>query len=58
MASLPVGSADDAVRAQQICAEAGVDIGCFRPPSVPDGVARLRMTGHANLSADDIAAVE
>jgi len=57
VAALPVGPADDAVRAQQVCAEAGVDIGCFRPPSVPDDVARLRMTGHANLSADDIAAV-
>jgi len=57
VAALPVGAAEDAVRAQQVCAEAGVDIGCFRQPSVPDGVARLRMTGHANLSADDIAAV-
>ena len=56
VASILIGSAQDAVRAQQICAEAGVDVGCFRPPSVPDGLARLRMTGHAGLT--DYAAVE
>lgn len=56
VAAILIGSAKDAVRAQQICAEAGVDVGCFRPPSVPDGIARLRMTGHAGLT--DYAAVE
>lgn len=49
VASIRIGAAQDAVRAQAICADAGVDVGCFRPPSVPDGVARLRMTGHADL---------
>jgi 8-amino-7-oxononanoate synthase len=34
-----------------------VDVGCFRPPSVPDGVARLRMTGHADLTSADFDAV-
>ncbi|HRY10753.1 MAG: 8-amino-7-oxononanoate synthase [Actinobacteria bacterium] len=58
VASIPVGAPDAAVRAQRICADAGVDVGCFRPPSVPDGVARLRMTGHANLGADDMNLVE
>jgi 8-amino-7-oxononanoate synthase len=58
VASIPVGAPRDAVLAQRICAEAGVEVGCFRPPSVPDGVARLRMTGHANLSDDDAVAVE
>jgi 8-amino-7-oxononanoate synthase len=58
VASIPIGSAADAVAAQQMIADAGVDVGCFRPPSVPDGVARLRMTGHANLSPDDIETVE
>lgn len=50
VASIRIGAAEDAVRAQAICADAGVDVGCFRPPSVPDGVARLRMTGHADLT--------
>jgi 8-amino-7-oxononanoate synthase len=49
VAAIRIGAPEDAVRAQAICAEAGVDVGCFRPPSVPDGVARLRMTGHADL---------
>ena len=49
VASIRIGEPEDAVRAQAICADAGVDVGCFRPPSVPDGVARLRMTGHADL---------
>lgn len=58
VASIAVGEPQAAVRAQQICEDAGVDVGCFRPPSVPDGVARLRMTGHANLTADDLNLVE
>lgn len=49
VASLLVGDPHDAVRARDLCAEHGVAIGCFRPPSVPDGIARLRMTGHADL---------
>lgn len=49
VASIQIGDPAAAVRAQQICADAGVDVGCFRPPSVPDGIARLRMTGHAGL---------
>lgn len=56
VASIKIGAATDAVRAQSICAEAGVDVGCFRPPSVPDGIARLRMTGHADLT--DYGSVE
>ncbi|MEZ5185550.1 MAG: 8-amino-7-oxononanoate synthase [Candidatus Nanopelagicales bacterium] len=58
VASLPVGSAAGAVLAQQICRDTGVEIGCFRPPSVPDGIARLRMTGHANLRRGDFGLVE
>lgn len=54
VACIPMGSPGAAVRAAAACADLGVDIGCFRPPSVPDGVARLRMTGHATLSAADI----
>ena len=32
----------------------GVLVGCFRPPSVPDGVSRLRVTARADLSGDDL----
>jgi 8-amino-7-oxononanoate synthase len=57
VASIPVGRSEDALVAQRVCADAGVDVGCFRPPSVPDGVARLRMTGHADLTSADFDAV-
>lgn len=49
--------ADDpaaAVAAQRACAELGVAVGCFRPPSVPDGRARLRLTSHAGLTDPDL----
>ncbi|RKN10518.1 8-amino-7-oxononanoate synthase [Streptomyces radicis] len=32
------------------CRAAGVAVGCFRPPSVPDGVSRLRLTARADLT--------
>ncbi|MCU0294884.1 MAG: 8-amino-7-oxononanoate synthase [Candidatus Nanopelagicales bacterium] len=48
--SVNAGSPQAAVAAQQVCADLGVAVGCFRPPSVPDGIARLRMTGHADLT--------
>ena len=44
-----------AVEATRICREAGVHIGCFRPPSVPDQISRLRLTARANLSDEDFA---
>ncbi|WP_052850318.1 8-amino-7-oxononanoate synthase [Streptomyces avicenniae] len=37
------------------CRAAGVAVGCFRPPSVPDGVARLRLTARADLTDDQVA---
>ncbi|QCU76922.1 aminotransferase class I/II-fold pyridoxal phosphate-dependent enzyme [Citricoccus sp. SGAir0253] len=37
-----------AVRAAEALRECGIAVGCFRPPSVPDGIARLRITVHAD----------
>ena len=37
------------------CAEQGVQVGFSRPPSAPDGVARLRLTVRADLSEADLA---
>lgn len=38
-----------AVAAARCCARHGVRVGCFRPPSVPDGISRLRLTARAGL---------
>nr|WP_259670095.1 8-amino-7-oxononanoate synthase [Streptomyces sp. ID38640] len=32
------------------CRAAGLAVGCFRPPSVPDGISRLRLTARADLT--------
>ncbi|MER7706966.1 8-amino-7-oxononanoate synthase [Kitasatospora sp. NPDC097605] len=36
------------------CRRAGLAVGCFRPPSVPDGVSRLRLTARGDLTDDQI----
>ena len=46
--SIRVGSPDIAVRVTERLREAGILVGCFRPPSVPDGISRLRLTAHAD----------
>lgn len=53
--SVPIADPMLAVETARRCAEAGVRVGCFRPPSVPDGRSRLRMAARADLSADDVA---
>ncbi|MGH3471713.1 MAG: 8-amino-7-oxononanoate synthase, partial [Nocardioidaceae bacterium] len=42
--SIPMSSPEEAVRAQQALAKDGFLVWCFRPPSVPAGVSRLRIT--------------
>lgn len=44
-----------AVRWAADCRKAGLAAGCFRPPSVPDGISRLRLTARADLSAREVA---
>lgn len=56
--SLLVGEPTAAVTAAAACFDHGVWVGCFRPPSVPDGVSRLRLTARANLDTADFAAIE
>ncbi|MXP21165.1 aminotransferase class I/II-fold pyridoxal phosphate-dependent enzyme [Gordonia sp. HNM0687] len=47
--SLIVGDPHAAVAAAGHCREQGVLVGCFRPPSVPVGTSRLRLTVRADL---------
>ncbi|MFD1660022.1 8-amino-7-oxononanoate synthase [Streptomyces caeni] len=48
--SVRAPSPEQAVRWAADCRAAGVAVGCFRPPSVPDGVSRLRLTARADLT--------
>jgi 8-amino-7-oxononanoate synthase len=49
-----IGRPEVAVACAAACLQVGVRVGCFRPPSVPDGSSRLRLTAHANLTAEDL----
>lgn len=53
--SIPMPSAQDAAAAAARLRAGGVLVGCFRPPSVPDGVSRLRLTARADLGPRDMA---
>jgi len=55
--SVVLGEPDVAFAAAQRCAERGVRVGCFRPPSVPEGTSRLRLTARATLTEEDLALV-
>lgn len=48
--SAPMSSPQAALAAQRAALDAGVRVGCFRPPSTPDGVSRLRITASAGLT--------
>lgn len=52
--SVRAPSAERAVRWAADCREAGLAVGCFRPPSVPDGISRLRLTARADLTDEQI----
>lgn len=47
--SVILGDPDVAVAAATACLDAGVRVGCFRPPTVPTGTSRLRLTARASL---------
>ncbi|GAB85992.1 8-amino-7-oxononanoate synthase [Gordonia rubripertincta] len=49
--SIIVGDPQRAVDAAAACRDRGVLVGCFRPPSVPPGTSRLRITVRADLDA-------
>jgi 8-amino-7-oxononanoate synthase len=51
--SVPMPSPEAAVAAQAKLLAEGVRVGCFRPPSVPDGVSRLRVTAGAGATDEE-----
>ncbi|MDX3246325.1 8-amino-7-oxononanoate synthase [Streptomyces sp. ME18-1-4] len=52
--SVRAPSPEEAVRWAADCRSAGLAVGCFRPPSVPDGISRLRLTARADLSGAEL----
>ncbi|MGW6567582.1 8-amino-7-oxononanoate synthase [Streptomyces sp. NPDC054975] len=48
--SVRAPSPEAALRWAADCREQGIAVGCFRPPSVPDGISRLRLTARADLT--------
>jgi 8-amino-7-oxononanoate synthase len=53
--SVPAPGPEAAVAWAADCRDRGVAVGCFRPPSTPDGTSRLRLTLNAGVSAPDFA---
>jgi 8-amino-7-oxononanoate synthase len=51
---VPVHDSATAAAWQRACLERGVRVGCFRPPSVPEGGSCLRLTARADLSAEQV----
>ncbi len=52
--SVPMAGPHETVEAVERAHAHGIRVGAFRPPSTPDGSSRLRLTAHANHSAEDL----
>lgn len=50
--SIPADSPEQAVAAANQLYERDIVVGCFRPPSVPDGISRLRLVARAGVDLD------
>jgi 8-amino-7-oxononanoate synthase len=53
--SVILGQPEVALAAATGCLDRGVRVGCFRPPTVPAGTSRLRLTARASLDDEDLA---
>jgi 8-amino-7-oxononanoate synthase len=53
--SVPAPGPEAAVAWAADCRDRGVAVGCFRPPSTPDGSSRLRLTLNAGVDEADFA---
>lgn len=52
--SVPIDSPELALRAAEALRHRGILVGCFRPPSVPGGISRLRLTARADVEFHDL----
>ncbi len=52
--SVILGDPEVAMAAATACLDAGVRVGCFRPPTVPARTSRLRLTARASLDAAEL----
>jgi len=52
--SVRAPNAPSALEWAQACRRDGVAVGCFRPPSVPDRISRIRLTAHATLTEAEL----
>ncbi|MFD4468960.1 8-amino-7-oxononanoate synthase [Rhodococcus sp. NPDC058505] len=55
--SVILGDPQVAYDASLACLDRGLQVGCFRPPSVPAGTSRLRLTARANLTDPDLEVI-
>lgn len=56
--SVVLGDPEVALAAAAACRDLGLHVGCFRPPSVPEGTSRLRLTARATIDAAEMAVIE
>ncbi|BBX38666.1 8-amino-7-oxononanoate synthase [Mycobacterium simiae] len=52
--SVILGQPEIALTAASACLDSGVRVGCFRPPTVPAGTSRLRLSARASLDAAEL----
>ncbi len=52
--SVILGDPETALAAAAACQASGVRVACFRPPSVPPGTSRLRLTARASLTDEEM----
>ena len=55
--SVVLGDPQVAYDASLACRERGLSVGCFRPPSVPEGTSRLRLTARANMTPAELGRI-
>jgi 8-amino-7-oxononanoate synthase len=52
--SVILGEPEVAYGAAVACLDRGLRVGCFRPPTVPEGTSRLRLSARASLTDDEM----